>query len=84
MYRLMLICIIACVAFSCQGGGDVKDAGTDVQEDGPCGVGGMIQEWCADGLHQWIGINPDCSEDRGEVYCYVGCDDAGVDCLPFP
>lgn len=77
---LISICIIVCGAFGCQGGGDVKDAGTD----GPCGVGGMLQEWCTDGLHQWIYINADCSEESGEVYCYIGCDAAGVGCVPMP
>ena len=80
---LISICIIAAVAFGCVSHKDVQDAGVDVQEDGPCATWEPLL-WCEDGQRHWRIVNADCSVDNGDEYCYVGCDDAGVDCVPFP
>ena len=84
MYRLMLICIIVCSAFGCVTPKDVSDAGTDAQEDGACGLGYTVWEECREMHWQWIRVRADCSEDRGEMWCFIKCDDAGVACEPVP
>jgi len=76
-YGLIALCIAACGACGQTDDGDGKDAGTD----GPCEGWGVLDERCVDGVHTWLEVLPDCSEDRGDVYCYYGCDDGGVRCI---
>jgi|GEM_PF-4191843 len=83
MRGLITICIIVCGALGCQGGDDVSDAGVDVQEDGPCSEYEGVR-WCVNGQRHWRLVNADCTEDNGDEYCYVGCDDEGIDCIPYP
>ena len=80
MYRLMLICIIVCGALGCGSGPDVNDGGTDVQEDGACGVGWFVGQACRDGVWVYSNVMPDCEVVRMEVVCGGPCADDGYTC----
>ena len=80
MYRLMSICIVACVAFGCGDGATTTDAGTDATE-GPCADrAGVFYSVCADDEERVITIHEDCSTTDVTSACFYGCDNDGARC----